>query len=66
MIDRDERSHELEKLLDTLSYEITGARSIGLSDPEKLRVILRRIRDIGADLDGLAGSILAEEQASRG
>ena len=62
---RDERQQELEGLLDDLSYEITGARSTGLSDPEKLRAIVRRIRDIGADLDGLAGSILAEEQASK-
>lgn len=63
---RDERQQELEGLLDDLSYEITGARSTGLSDPEKLRGIVRKIRDIGADLDGLAGSILAEEQANRG
>ena len=62
---RDERQQELESLLDDLAYEITGARSIGLSDPEKLRGIVRKIRDIGANLDGLAGSILAEEQAAR-
>ena len=62
----DPRQQEMEALLEALSYEITAARSVGLEDPEKLRGIVRRIRDIGADLDGLAGSIVAERQAAEG
>ena len=62
----DPRHREMEELLDDLSYAITAARSIGLEDLDKLRGISRRIRDIGADLDGLAGSIVAEKQAAEG
>lgn len=62
----DPRQQEMEALLEDLSYEITAARSTGLEDPDKLRGIVRRIRDIGADLDGLAGSIVAERQAAEG
>lgn len=62
----DPRVQEMEALLEDLSYEITAARSAGIEDPDKLRGIVRRIRDIGADLDGLAGSIVAERQAAEG
>ena len=62
----DPRHREMEELLDDLSYAITAARSIGLEDLDKLRGISRKIRDIGADLDGLAGSIVAEKQAAEG
>ena len=62
----DPRRREMEELLDDLSYAITAARSIGLEDLDKLRGISRKIRDIGADLDGLAGSIVAEKQAAEG
>jgi len=62
----DPRQHEFEQLLDDLSYAITAARSAGLEDIEKLRGIVRKIRDMGADLDGLAGSIAAEKQAAEG
>ena len=60
----DPRRAEMEELLDNLSYAITAARSVGLEDLDKLRGISRKIRDIGADLDGLAGSIVAEKQAA--
>ena len=60
----DPRRREMEDLLDDLSYAITSARSVGLEDLDKLRGISRKIRDIGADLDGLAGSIVAEKQAA--
>ena len=60
------RRTELERLLDDLSYEITTARSCGLGDDERLRVVARRIRDIAADLDAFAGSIVAERQAAQG
>lgn len=62
----DPRRREMEDLLDDLSYAITAARSVGLEDLDKLRGISRKIRDIGADLDGLAGSIVAEKQAAEG
>jgi hypothetical protein len=57
------RPEELDSLLEDLSYEITAARSCGISDAERLRAIARRIRDIASNLDALAGSIVAEEQA---
>ena len=56
----------MEVLLEDLSYAITAARSAGLDDIDRLRAILRKIRDIGADLDGLAGSIVAEKQVAEG
>ena len=62
----DPRRREMEELLDDLSYAITAARSVGLEDLDKLRGISRKIRDMGADLDGLAGSIAAEKQAAEG
>lgn len=62
----DPRRREMEELLDDLSYAITAARSAGLEDLDRLRGIVRKIRDIGADLDGLAGSIVAEKQAAEG
>ena len=62
----DPRRAEMEVLLEDLSYAITAARSAGLDDIDRLRAILRKIRDIGADLDGLAGSIVAEKQAAEG
>ena len=65
MSDEPRRS-ELEHLLEALSYEITAARSCGLGDDERLRVVARRIRDIAADLDAFAGSIVAERQAVEG
>ena len=62
----DPRRREMEVLLEDLSYAITAARSAGMDDIDRLRGILRNIRDIGADLDGLAGSIVAEKQAAEG
>jgi hypothetical protein len=60
----DPRRREMEVLLEDLSYAITAARSAGMDDIDRLRGIVRKIRDIGADLDGLAGSIVAEKQAA--
>ena len=60
----DPRRREMEVLLEDLSYAITAARSAGMDDIDRLRGVLRKIRDIGADLDGLAGSIVAEKQAA--
>ena len=60
----DSRREELDKLLDDLSYEITGARSTSLDEPEALRATARRIRDIASNIDALAGSIVAEKQAA--
>lgn len=61
----DPRSQELEGLLDDLSYAITSARTTGLEEAEALRMIARRIRDISSNIDSLAGSIVAERQASQ-
>jgi hypothetical protein len=60
----DPRQAELEGLLDDLSYAITSARTNGLDEAEKLRVIARRIRDISSNIDSLAGSIVAERLAA--
>lgn len=61
----DPRTQELEGLLDDLSYAITSARTTGLEQAEDLRTIARRIRDISSNIDSLAGSIVAERQATQ-
>ena len=60
----DARRKELDGLLDDLSYEMTAARSTNLDEPETLRAIARRIRDLSSNIDALAGSIVAEKQAA--
>ena len=53
---------ELETILDALAYELTGARTAGVEQPEIVRAALRRARDLLADADALAASIGAERQ----
>ncbi|HEV2757201.1 MAG TPA: hypothetical protein VG318_15655 [Actinomycetota bacterium] len=60
----DDRQRELERIFDDLAYELTGARTAGLAQPDELRAALRRARDLLADADGLAASVGAER--SRG
>lgn len=60
MVDRNE---EFKELLDELSYAITAARTVGLDKAEDLRTASKRIRDLAADLDALAVSVVAEERA---
>lgn len=57
-----EQQRELESILDGLAYELTGARTAGVEQPEILRAALRRARDLLADADGLAASIGAQRQ----
>lgn len=59
---RDQQS-ELESILDDLAYELTGARTAGVEQPEILRAALRRARDLLANADGLAASIGAQRQS---
>jgi hypothetical protein len=61
---RDPRTQEFEGLLEDLSYAITSARTTGLDEAERLRVIARQIRDISSNIDSLAGSIVAEKMAA--
>jgi len=60
-----DRREEFDGLLEALSFEITNARTTGTSDPEQLRETTKRIRDLGADLDALSGSMVAEERQAR-
>jgi hypothetical protein len=62
MASRDPQ-RELERIFDDLSYELTGARTAGVDQPDELRAALRRARDLLADADGLAASIGAERSA---
>ena len=62
----DDRDAELEHLLDDLSYAITSARACGVDDDERLRAVARKIRDLAADLDAFAGSIVAERRTAEG
>lgn len=55
-----DQQRELERIFDELAYELTGARTAGVAQPEILRAALRRARDLLADADGLAASIGAE------
>ncbi len=60
MARRRDQQRELETILDDLAYELTGARSAGVQQPEILRAALRRALDLLADADGLAASIGAQ------
>lgn len=57
-----DRSEEFEKLLEDLSFAITSARAAGSDDVEALREIVKRIRDLAADLDALSVSVVAERR----
>jgi hypothetical protein len=59
-----DKQRELERIFDDLAYELTGARTAGLDQPDELRAALRRARDLLADADGLAAAVGAER--SRG
>ncbi len=64
MTRRRDQQHELESILDDLAYELTGARTAGIEQPEVLRAALRRARDLLADADGLAASIGAQRRTN--
>lgn len=55
----EHRNEELARLLDEISYEVTAARSAGLGRVDDLRAALRRARDLVAQADALASSLLA-------
>lgn len=57
-----DRGEEFEGILESISYEITTARGIGHGDPERMRAVVKRIRDLAADLDALSVSIVAEDR----
>ena len=59
-----DHKRELERILDDLAYELTGARTAGLDEPDELRAALRRARDLLAEADGLAAAVGARR--SRG
>jgi len=50
---------ELETLLDGIGYDLTSARSSGLSNPDATRAALKQARDKLADADALVGAITA-------
>lgn len=57
-----ERDAEFETILESISYEITTARGIGPSEPERIRTVVKKIRDLAADLDALSVSMVAEDR----
>lgn len=57
-----DRAAEFDKLLEDLSYAVTTARATGPHKGEALRSIVKRIRDLAADLDALSVSVVAEER----
>ncbi|MDQ3914019.1 MAG: hypothetical protein M3323_01625 [Actinomycetota bacterium] len=65
MASRDQQ-RELERIFDALSYELTGARTAGVAQPDEVRAALRRARDLLADADALAASIRAERSRGEG
>lgn len=50
---------ELEALLDGIGYDLTSARSAGLSKPEEARAALKQARDKLADAETLVGAVTA-------
>jgi hypothetical protein len=54
-----ENTAELEALLDQASYQLTSARSAGLSNTEALRGALKKVRALMQDADALASSVEA-------
>jgi hypothetical protein len=65
-VDADGQAEEFARILEDLSYELTSARSIGLSEPAKLREIVRRMRDLIANADSLVSSAGAERLKAEG
>ncbi len=59
-----DKQNELESLLDSVSYEITAARSAGLAATSELRAALKRARSLVADAEALASSVEAERLAA--
>ncbi len=57
-----DRAVEFDKLLEDLSYAVTTARATGPQQGEELRGIVKKIRDLAADLDALSVSVVAEER----
>jgi hypothetical protein len=62
-LDLDQLKSELDAMFESISYELTTARTAGVADPEALRVSLRRIRGLVAEADSLAGHVVAERAA---
>jgi hypothetical protein len=62
----DGQASEFEQILEDLSYELTAARSAGLSEPDRVREILRRMKDLVINADTLAGSLAAERRRAEG
>ncbi|MGH2699830.1 MAG: hypothetical protein ACRDJL_11635, partial [Actinomycetota bacterium] len=59
----NDHAAELDGLLDQASYLLTTARTAGLSDTEKLRATLKRIRALVGDADALASSVEADRRS---
>ncbi len=57
-----DRNEEFESILESISYEVTTARGVGPDDPERVRTVVKRIRDLAADLDALSVSMVAEDR----
>jgi hypothetical protein len=54
-----ENTAELEALLDQASYQLTSARTAGLTNIDDLREALKKVRALMQDADALASSVEA-------
>lgn len=62
MTDQRGWAEELDRLLESISYELTAARTAGVGRPRELRGIVRRLNRMTADLETLAASAEAARQ----
>lgn len=49
-------------MLDSVSYELTEARRVGVDEPDRLRSALKKARDHLDDADALVGAIVATQE----
>lgn len=59
---REDWNRELGEILESLSYELTAARSAGLGRSDALRAALRRARQLVDEADALAAGVQAEDR----
>lgn len=51
---------QIETALDDITYAVTGARTAGLEQPDRMRAALRKIRSLVDDADSLVSHLVAE------
>ena len=61
---QEDPAGELERLLDDVTYDITTARSAGLTDVDSLRGALKRAKQRIDAADALAGDVAVKRRRS--